>query len=136
KILKKKIIVTYIGFSAFMVVLFISVVKFNNRYKQVETVIENYNPHDSNRHDTFNAEEENSTNTRLRIWSYALELIKQHPLFGVGTGDVKDELEIVYKQHNYIPGILKHFNSHNQFLQTCITLGLCGMVILFLIFIV
>jgi O-antigen ligase len=30
---------------------------------------------------------------RYLIWSSALELIRMHPIMGVGTGDVQDELQ-------------------------------------------
>jgi len=66
-------------------------------------------------------------------WSSALELIKLHPLTGVGTGDVQDELDNVYKAHNYVPLLFwknSRYNAHNQFLETAVALGIPGLLLL------
>jgi O-antigen ligase len=70
------------------------------------------------------------TAVRIMIWKAALELIKEAPLFGVGTGDIKDEMMKKYAQKNMQSALFFELNVHNQFLQTAVALGLSGLVIM------
>jgi O-antigen ligase len=70
------------------------------------------------------------TVARLEIWKVSIGLIRQHFLTGVGTGDVKDVLIEAYQQQNLYPISNKKLNAHNQYLQTFITLGVFGFLIL------
>ena len=72
----------------------------------------------------------NSTNIRINLWKNSLELIKQNPLLGVGTGDLKDELYRLYSENNYQYGMLKKPSPHNQFLHTSVILGFTGLLFL------
>lgn len=65
---------------------------------------------------------------RLRKWNCALNIISNHPIFGVGTGDVQDELQKQYKKTNFRVALEAKFNAHNQFLQTFIALGVVGLL--------
>lgn len=71
-----------------------------------------------------------STASRLLLWETALELIKEKPLFGTGTGDVKD----VLIQRNFDKGYTgiaeKKLNAHNQFLNSWIAIGVLGVIFL------
>ncbi|MGV6860635.1 MAG: O-antigen ligase family protein [Putridiphycobacter sp.] len=75
-----------------------------------------------------------STAIRLEIWSQGLELIKHKPLFGYGTGDVKDELMRQYKTNGVEEAFAKKLNAHNQFIQMTIAVGLLGFAIFTLAF--
>ncbi len=71
-----------------------------------------------------------STSERLVIWKTSWEIIKQHFIFGVGTGDVKDELMKKYKEKN-LQALFEHkLNTHNQYLETFIALGIIGFLAL------
>ncbi|MCX6268082.1 MAG: O-antigen ligase family protein [Bacteroidetes bacterium] len=71
-----------------------------------------------------------STNERVLIWKSSQEIIKQNGIFGVGTGDVRDELMAEY-QRREVMGVLKHYlNAHNQYVQTFIALGIIGLLLL------
>lgn len=73
-----------------------------------------------------------STTVRILIWSECVDLIKQHPLLGVGVGDANDALLRKYEE-NGITGALEHrLNAHNQFFQTFIGLGVIGFLLLLL----
>ena len=77
--------------------------------------------------------ENDSNSQRLLMWETSIELLKENPLVGVGTGDVKD----VLKQRNREKG-LEHLvelnlNSHNQFLTLGVALGGIGMLLLILL---
>lgn len=72
---------------------------------------------------------------RLMKWTSALQIIKENPLIGVGTGDVQDALIEAYKKNNFKDGVEQKYNAHNQFLETWIGLGLTGLLALLLCFI-
>ncbi len=83
----------------------------------------------------FNSEKsdiktEESSESRVNIWSSALEVVTQNPITGYGTGDVSDKLKEVYAKNGYTGLEEKSLNAHNQFLQTLIGLGLPGLILL------
>ena len=88
----------------------------------------------------YNAEEaiENAPSTstqdgsvaRVLVWQSSLEIIKKHPFFGVGTGDVEPELMKIYKEKDIQIALDETLNAHNQYLQTFIALGLAGFLML------
>jgi O-antigen ligase len=71
-----------------------------------------------------------STSDRIGVWKAAFNIIRDHPVFGVGTGDVKNELIMEYHKQNVIPAYEQKLNAHNQYLQTFVTLGFAGFVVL------
>lgn len=71
-----------------------------------------------------------STSDRIGVWKAAFNIIRSHPVFGVGTGDVKNELILEYHKQNVIPAYEQNLNAHNQYLQTFVTLGFGGFVVL------
>lgn len=70
-----------------------------------------------------------STQVRFLIWEQAIELIKEEPLVGTGTGDIKDNLLIKYEQAGMQGAFDKKLNVHNQYLQVFATLGLIGFIV-------
>jgi len=65
---------------------------------------------------------------RLEYWRTSWLIIRQHPLFGVGTGDVPSAFE---KQYNEMNSPLKpefRKRSHNQYLSTLVAFGLIGFI--------
>jgi O-antigen ligase len=78
---------------------------------------------------------EESTDVRLLIWTSAVEIIREHPLSGVGTGDVKDALLEKYNEKGMTDAFSHRLNAHNQFLQTGIAIGIAGMTVLIGMFI-
>ena len=80
----------------------------------------------------FSPEENNSNGFTLRLvkWSCSWQGIKENFFSGVGTGDAQDYLQQCYKERNFW-GQVFEFNSHNQFLQTGLTVGVFGIFLLF-----
>jgi len=70
--------------------------------------------------------------TRLLVWKSALELILVHPFTGVGTGDVKDEMVKNYRKNGMHQAYDEKLNSHDQYLQTAVALGIPGLLALLL----
>jgi O-antigen ligase len=80
----------------------------------------------------LSTESNDGTYERIMIWRSSLEIIKDHPLVGVGTGDVKDVLLNKYRENNITEAVNKRLNAHNQYLQTLIALGALGLFVLLL----
>ncbi len=76
-----------------------------------------------------------STGIRVQIWQTGIGVVKKNILFGSGTGDVKDELMDEYLKREILTAYRKKLNSHNQFLQVAIALGLVGLTLFVFIFI-
>lgn len=72
----------------------------------------------------------NSTTSRLVIYKSTFQVFQENKFFGVGTGDIKDELFKKYKLNNFQYGIDQKYNSHNQYLQFLATFGIFGIVII------
>lgn len=79
------------------------------------------------------SENKGGSAARLMIWSSAIEIIKENPLIGVGTGDVKDELIKKYEKNNVSAALERKLNAHNQYLQTFVTLGIFGILSLLIL---
>jgi O-antigen ligase len=67
---------------------------------------------------------------RYRNWETNLRLIREHPIVGVGTGDAFDELQ--KKRETWWHEYIYEYNSHNQYLETTIRVGLVGLAVLLL----
>jgi len=81
----------------------------------------------------YNMERPGSTGSRVLVWHSSVELIKENFWIGVGTGDVKDELVQRNFDNGYIHVAEKNLNSHNQFLNSHIALGVLGPFFLLMI---
>src|SRR5690606_29888237 len=78
----------------------------------------------------------NSTNesvlARIVVWDIAIQEVKKHP-FGVGTGDVKDHIIQKYKENKLDQFAEIKLNPHNQYLQTGVSIGWIGILLLILL---
>lgn len=71
-----------------------------------------------------------STALRLLAWDASLDIISEHPIIGVGGGDIKDELAVVYKKNNYVKPLAMKMNCHNQYIETTVGQGIIGLAVL------
>ncbi|MCX7728926.1 MAG: O-antigen ligase family protein [Bacteroidia bacterium] len=76
-----------------------------------------------------------STQLRYYAWKASMDLIKKEPWKGYGTGDINDILINTYREKNYVGALKKEINSHNQFIQTFLSIGVLGVIMLFSFFI-
>lgn len=112
--------------SIFVIILALPKVRMN-----FENVIETTFSKNENELDS-----EDGSASRLVAWKTASDMVKKHFLIGVGTGDVKQTLADEYQKRGYWNAYEIKLNSHNQFLQTTLAIGLLGLLaLLFLIFI-
>lgn len=71
-----------------------------------------------------------STSTSLRYYALisSLEVIKNNPIFGVGTGDWRDELVKVYHKNELRCNIKEETAPHNQYVRTVLKFGVIGFL--------
>ena len=67
---------------------------------------------------------------RLETWANSVELVRQHPVVGVGTGG----FESAYEKQVAGTGMMKAENPENQYLLTTVQLGVVGLVALLAFF--
>lgn len=71
---------------------------------------------------------------RVIIWKASFNIIEKNFLLGVGTGDVKAELNNEYRKIGNQAIIEQEYNVHNQFIEVLLENGLIGLLILVSIF--
>lgn len=71
---------------------------------------------------------------RLELWNNGWHIFLQHPLWGVGTGDVVDECHQRFEEtHSPLAGTNLH--THNQYLNFLLAFGLVGFLAILFFFI-
>lgn len=66
---------------------------------------------------------------RIMRWQCAIDLIKEKPIFGYGSGDEIPLLMKLYKERNMKISYAEEFNTHNQYLSILIKHGVVGLLI-------
>ncbi len=66
-----------------------------------------------------------SMTIKWEYWRTGLELIRQHPIFGVGTGDVRRAFEDLQAQEGRISAD-SYDKAHNQYITWGVTFGIVG----------
>lgn len=97
---------------------FLVVQEFNNRYANI--VAKTKISENKERKIT------DSVSQRSFIYTNIVEMIMKEPILGVGTGDVKTELEKFYNEKQVDFGL--YLNAHNQFFQIAIAIGIVGLI--------
>jgi O-antigen ligase len=82
-----------------------------------------------------NQSKEDGTAIRFWIWKSALSVVKEHPVWGVGTGDVRDELQKQYESKGMAISAQYRHNAHDQYLETWLGVGVFGLMALLAMFI-
>ena len=74
---------------------------------------------------------------RLAIWKCSGDIIRDHWLTGVGTGDAQQALQDAYEKRKfYFASRYNKYNAHNQYIQETIAGGIAGLVVLLACFLV
>tara|TARA_B100000683_G_C12501240_1_gene557747 strand:- start:805 stop:2070 length:1266 start_codon:yes stop_codon:yes gene_type:complete len=74
-----------------------------------------------------------SSATRLVLWENSLIAIENSNYMGYGLGDGKQKLQDQLAKNGEEFVLYKNYNSHNQFLETTLSIGLIGLILLLLI---
>ncbi|WP_165805981.1 O-antigen ligase family protein [Marixanthomonas spongiae] len=71
----------------------------------------------------------NSLNIRLAKWEAALAVVKENNvIFGSGMGCTQNRLNEMYKKKNFTIGYQKKFNTHNEYINYLVELGVLGVL--------
>jgi O-antigen ligase len=81
---------------------------------------------------TFRANPNTSIGLRLLFWKNSWQIIRRHPLVGVGTGDFRQAYRWVNMQVS--PTMVVTDNPHNQYILVLCQFGLLGLGALLAIF--
>lgn len=65
---------------------------------------------------------------RFEYWRTSLLIIKEHPILGVGTGDIPAAFDEQYKEMNSKLSIQNRLRSHNQYLSITVAFGITGLL--------
>ena len=65
---------------------------------------------------------------RLEFWSTAWKIIREQPIFGVGTGDVRISFEAMYERNHSLLQEDNRWRAHNTYLTTWVTFGVVGLL--------
>ncbi len=95
---------------------------FRYRFSDMRTTLENT--------EDINKKSTGSSDSRVLIWRTSIEMIKENFWIGQGTGDVKDQMLNQYLKKGIEGAYNNKYNNHSQLLQTFVTLGVWGFLIL------
>lgn len=76
---------------------------------------------------------ESASSLRVDAWRWSLQLIKEKPLLGVGTGNWKVEILKLENQKN--PGFIYLYKTHNDFIEITTETGIFGGLLFLSIFV-
>lgn len=74
-----------------------------------------------------------SSAVRILVWKQTLHLIAERPLTGFGVGDANEALYQAYRKHGLTGALEHHLNTHNQYLQSFLGMGIFGLIGILLI---
>ena len=126
----KILLITLVICSAFML-KFSKEMRFMSFLKQETVKVENKAPALPSK------SEQSLESTSLRYNSIitTIAIIKENFLFGVGTGDLTDEMSKKYSQFGFVYNLKEQTNPHNQYLRTFGKNGILGIAALLAFFI-
>lgn len=74
---------------------------------------------------------EKDTGFRLYVWRSALNMIKDHPILGIGPGDNNFMAEYPQYMHPQAFPTSRYHNAHNFYLQVAVEMGILGFLAFF-----
>ena len=109
--------------------IFIFLIRLDNRFVQISEAIQNHKDTTA----VFDSTTQvyyNSTTIRLGLFKNSVNVFKNNFLTGVGTGDVIHE-SVKQLDRSHLNYLAKRFTgAHNQYLQTAMSLGIFGLLLL------
>lgn len=76
----------------------------------------------------------NSLNIRVGIYNCTIDLIKQHWLLGLGSGNVQKNLNNCYSNYNTDVYKKTDYNTHNQYFHVFLASGIIGLLLFLVAF--
>ena len=78
----------------------------------------------------------NPVNLRLAQWEVGSQIVTRNWLVGVGPGNSERVLKDYYEKNGFTFALVSNFNAHNQFLESFISLGIFGLLLNVLLYVV
>ena len=129
KFLKGGIILLALLTGSFLLVKFFP--KTINRFKELSYT--NFDYKSTERESHYNMKltprQWNGANLRIAVWECALTVIKNNLVFGTGLGDKMVELKKEYAKKGFIFGVSTNRNTHNNYVDVWMSLGIIGFII-------
>lgn len=122
-----------VGVVALVGMVSLSVVMFTSgRGNDIVSKVKSFVMNDINDEDADISKEEKmqKINGRAITWDSSTHLIAKHPVLGSGVGDTREALIGQYYIDGFIDTAYEGFNSHNQYLDTWIGVGIVGVLLL------
>lgn len=66
---------------------------------------------------------------RLEFWKTGSYIVHQHPIIGVGTGDIQDAFNNMYNYTNSKLDLIWRLRCHNQYLAIAVAFGFIGLLV-------
>ncbi len=104
--------------------------RFSTRIPKLATITETIKGSDAENKKVTTSTD--GSGSRILVWKAAVGIIKENFWTGMGTGDAKDKMLETYKERGMLSEYENKLNSHNQFLNTFIALGITGFISLVL----
>ena len=82
-----------------------------------------------NQYRRYNNPNGGSLSQRIEYTRASLYLIKQHPVFGVGTGDIPNAYQRAYDELNSPLETQFRHKAHNQYLSFTVGFGIVGLLV-------
>jgi O-antigen ligase len=130
-LLRKKMVIPVLVFISVIAVLFyflnVSAPKYSQRISQATEAVKK----SASGGDLKNSSDD-GTASRILVWEAAVEIIKENFLTGTGTGDAKTAMINKYLEKGMVNEYEHKLNSHDQYLNTFIAIGISGFIFLML----
>lgn len=124
--IKNKVFIKYIGLCLVLFGLGISSMFINPNFREKVKEAINYE-------NKYNIDKRwGGFSVRKIIWEKSYNIFKRNPLFGVGAGDVQQELNTEYLDVQTSALDNGVYNAHNDLLQIAITTGVIGLCLFIL----
>tara|TARA_R110002049_G_scaffold2365_2_gene17251 strand:- start:8197 stop:9501 length:1305 start_codon:yes stop_codon:yes gene_type:complete len=75
------------------------------------------------------------TDFRVMLWVSAIEMIKEHPVIGIGAGGSHNRLYEVFAVKRQWYYSIEKYHAHNQYLQILLDIGIIGFSVFVFLFI-
>ena len=82
-----------------------------------------------------NTNPNSNTDFRVMLWVSAIEMIKEHPLIGIGAGGSHNRLYEVFAVKRQWYYAKEKYHAHNQYLQILLDIGVVGFIPFVLLFV-
>jgi O-antigen ligase len=108
---KKHLLVTYAAMLVSFVLLLLIIPSLRERMFEMKDIM------------ATNYTDNNSVLERKVIFASSMNLFKSYFWFGLGCRNTQAALNLSYAAIHFLPGVIKQYNSHNQFLTLGISYG-------------